>query len=382
MNIHICLVSDQLLANYIPAMMYRPDQVHLVSSDYVRDKGLTARFRRMLQQQDFTVVEHDGMPDADMQQIRIFAEKLGKTIDQQVTDAHITLNITGGNKLMVLGMWRVFDGAVEVIYTDTFHHCIEHLESHHKEPLRSILDIRQYLQAYGVKYLNAQSDGAGWLAAVNERKHITKYLAENAVRLDGFIGVINWLAGNALEEENRQIVLKSPEQTLNRPARGSWREALLKLQKAGLIVWDGDRTLIFQDVERTRYLGGIWLEEYVYLTACDAQPEHVAGSVKINWESSNQTTNELDVILVHRNRMLVIECKTLRFGNSEQKDSDMIYKISNLGDELRGLFGKTWLVSAREPDNTLLERAKSRHLQVIAPVELKNLRREILKWMG
>lgn len=39
MNIHICLVSAQLLANYIPIRMEQPDQVHLVSSAEMQRKN-------------------------------------------------------------------------------------------------------------------------------------------------------------------------------------------------------------------------------------------------------------------------------------------------------------------------------------------------------
>lgn len=382
-DIHICLVSAQLLANYIPVMMHKPDQVHLVSSDHGVKQGWTARFEKMLQQQGFTVVRHTGMPDTDMQEIRDYAEKLGKKIEQAVPNATITLNITGGNKLMVLGMWEAFNGAVEMIYTDTFHDCIEHLDANTntREPLRSVLDIPHYLQAYGVKYLSAESDDAGWLQAVEQRKSVSKYLAGNAERLGDFIGVMNKLANDAIETDNRSLVLMYPTQYLRHSPRGLWKDTLSILQRSNLIKWNCDREITFIDPDITRYLGGIWLEEYVYLIARDAKPEHVACSVKINWDNSRNATNELDVILVHNNRMLVIECKTLRFGNNQQKDSDMVYKLSDLGDELRGLFGRTWLVSARAPTQTLIERAKSRQLNIISPAALKTLRQEILTWM-
>lgn len=382
MHIHLCLVSDQLLANYIPILMAAPDQVHLISSEHVVKKGLTARFERLLKQRGFAVTLHNGIPDATMSAIRAYAETLWNTINSQVPNAQITLNITGGNKLMVLGMWEVFNNAVErVIYTDTFHHCIENLHDQSKESLRSVLDIEQYLQAHGVKYLSAASENASWLEQVLARKATTKYLAEQALALDSFIGAINFLCQQALLKENNELVLAYPVQLLSTHPGRIWCEALLKLQNTHLLNWDGDKEITFIDVERTRYLGGIWLEEYVYLVARDAAPEHVACSVKINWDTSRQATNELDVILVHRNRMLVIECKTLRFGNNEQKDSDIVYKISDLGDELRGLFGKTWLVSAREPNDMAKERAKSRALHIIASSGLKDLRQEILQWM-
>ncbi|MBK8455498.1 MAG: DUF1887 family CARF protein [Thiofilum sp.] len=382
MNIHICLVSDQLLANYIPVLMAKPDQVHLVSSIYVTKKGLTDRFERLLRQQGFVVVRHEAMPDATIAAIRDYANALWHTINEKLPNAQITLNITGGNKLMVLGMSEVFNGAVEkVIYTDTLHHCIENLHDQSKESLLSVLDIKQYLQAYGIKYLSAESDKTDWLEKVLARKTITKYLAEQSPVLDSFIGILNYLAQQALAKDKHDLMLSQPLQCLDRTPNKLWREALLKLQNASLLLWDGDKEITFLDMERTRYLGGIWLEEYVYFIARDAAPEHVAGGVKINWDTSRQSTNELDVILVHRNRMLVIECKTLKFGNNEQKESDMVYKISDLGDELRGLFGKTWLVSAREPNDVIKERAKSRSLEIIAAGDLRNLRQKVLQWM-
>ena len=382
MNLQICLVSDQLLANYIPVMMFTPDQVHLVSSKYVESKGLTARFVRMLEQQAIKVVLHGDMPDTDMQAIREYAQNLIHRIDQSVPNANITLNLTGGNKLMMLGMWEVFNGGVELIYTDTLNSCIEHLHNQRTTPLRSVLDIRRYLQAYGVRYVNAFSDEVSWQQQVLDRKSVTRYLADNAEKLGDFFGVINWLVYSSLEIRNREYFLRTQGTLLRSRPKGLWRTTMLMLQNAGFITWDGGLEVTFNDVESARYLGGIWLEEYAYLTAREAAVEHVACSVRINWEKSRQTTNELDLILVHENRMLVIECKTLRLGADERKDSDMIYKISDLGDELRGLFGETWLVSARKPDPVLTARAKSRRLHILAGGELKSLKKNLIHWMN
>jgi hypothetical protein len=362
-------------------MMYQPDQVHLVSSAHVEKKGLTARLERMLQDQGMTVVLHDDLPDSDIQLIREFAHWLAQSIDQEAPNANITLNVTGGNKLMALGMWEVFNGAVEVIYTDTFHQCIEHLHNNQKEPIESVLDVPTYLEAHGVRYIKALSDDDEWQDDVQSRKRLTNYIAKNAVSLGRLIGTLNYHVHNATEEIDRELVLTSPTQTMARRPNYLGCGAMDVLEKEGLLTWDGDKEFTFTDVESARYLGGIWLEEYTYLCAVEAGAEYIASSVKINWEKSRQTTNELDLILVHRNRMLVIECKTLRFGVNEQKDSDMVYKISDLGDELRGLFGKTWLVSARKPDHVLMARARSRQLSIIAEKELTELKRYITLWM-
>jgi hypothetical protein len=50
------------------------------------------------------------------------------------------------------------------------------------------------------------------------------------------------------------------------------------------------------------------------------------------------------VLVVHNNPLLVIECKKLRFGTA--KDSEVIYKLDSITDEMNGLFGSTLLVSA------------------------------------
>ena len=46
------------------------------------------------------------------------------------------------------------------------------------------------------------------------------------------------------------------------------------------------------------------------------------------------------------NQLLVIECKTLRFREGEN-DNEIAYRIDSLGKAARGLFGETWLLSAR-----------------------------------
>ncbi len=98
-------------------------------------------------------------------------------------------------------------------------------------------------------------------------------------------------------------------------------------------------------------------------------------------DHSRKTHNELDLVLVHNNRMLIIECKTMRFGNNQQKDSDVLYKIDSLGDDLKGLYGELWLVSAREPSDNMRDRAKDRRINIIAPAELKNFRSRLQQWM-
>ena len=380
MNIHICLVSAQLLANYIPIRMERPDQVHLVSSSDMQHNGMTERFQRMLQAQQIETVIHRDMPDSFLAAIHEYALELQERIKASVPDAHITLNITGGNKLMMLGMLEIFRPDVQrIIYTDTANNVIECLHDNTNEPLAAVLGIPEYLLAYGATYRKAASDDQAWQIRIGQRKAASKYLATHAQALAGLIGALNLRANQALSDDGKTLV--TPLQQLNDHPGGQWREALRILADSGVFQWDGSKLITFNDAETARYVGGIWLEEYVYHIARDAQPDDVRNSVEITWDNSKKTRNELDVLLTHNNRMLVIECKTLRLGRDSQKDTDILYKIDSLGTDLHGLFGKTWLISAREPTPEMLDRANDRGIRILSPTHLKGLRQAILEWM-
>ena len=383
MNIHICLVSQQLLANYIPVLMQKPDAVCLISSASMEATGLTARFKAMLDALEIPNCTYDDMPSTNMESIYDYALEISEKIKQQYSNANLTLNITGGTKLMSQGFTEVMSNDAQLIYTDTQHNRLEYIGEKTRKssiPLPSVLKIKDYLKAYGANYKQSLSDDSQWQQEILQRKAVTKYLGQQAEALDGLIGSINYLVNQAISDNSK--VLEKPTQYLNTTPRGEWKTALQKMQQSGLLSWDGQTEIRFSDIESARYLGGVWLEEYVYHLAKDEQPEDVRSGVKVSWDSSKKTHNELDVVLVHNNRMLIIECKTMRFGGGyQQKDSDVLYKIDSLGDDLKGLYGGLWLVSARTPTDNMIDRAKDRRIKIINPSDLKKLRSHFQQWM-
>ncbi len=381
MNIHICLISNQLLANYIPILMLKPDHVCLISTESMKRSRMTQRFEKMLDAKKIPYETYENMPSVNMPQIHEYALEVIDKIQTKHPNASLILNITGGTKLMSQGFSDIMMAEdAQFIYTDTQHNNLEYLPASDKkapDPLKSVLKIADYLQANGANYKQALSEKQDWLQTINQRKKITKEIAQQAEPLAAFLGAINRVANEAFSTGTLT-------QKLNNSPRGLWRTMLQRYHDAGLIDWQGDTQITFKTDDAARYLGGVWLEEYVYHIAADAKPDDVQSSVKISWEKSKSTHNELDVLLVHNNRMLVIECKTMRFGRegNEQKDADVLYKIDSLGDTLKGLYGEMWLVSAREPNNEMLDRAKDRHITIIAPHELKTLRNKIQQWMS
>jgi hypothetical protein len=380
MNIHICLISKQLLPNYIPLLMLKPDHVCIVSTALMQNNGMTKRFIKMLKAKEISYETYTDMPSVNMPAIYDYALEVSSNLQENHPNATIILNITGGTKLMSQGFAEVMSDDARFIYTDTQHNKLEYIPAKQApDTLAGVLTIPDYLMANGAYYHHALSEDAEWLATANNRKAVTKYIGQQAEALDSLLGVINYLANSALSEDGK--TLEHPEQYLRESPRGIWKTTLQRYHDAALIHWNGNKTITFTSAENTRYLGGIWLEEYVYHIAADEKPDDVQSSVKISWEKSSSTHNELDVLLVHNNRMLVIECKTMRFGLQQQKDTDVLYKIDSLGDDLGGLYGKIWLVSAREPTKNMLDRAKDRHIDIISPLALKNLRQTIQQWM-
>ncbi len=390
MNIHVCIVSDQILPNLIPVLMERPDKVWLASSREMSARKLDQRLKKQLQRDGVAVEVLSDAPDAGMRAIQEYALGLATAIETAHPSSEITLNATGGNKLMAMGFVEVFRGiAQRVLYTDTFHRCIERLPSadgtvHSPLQMTEVLDVPRYLSVQGFATVRAVSDESGWALSVASRKGAAKYLGREAAHLGPLIGTVNALASQALKRDpgSRNETLVAPRQDLREVPRGTWAKAMEELAKAKVLGWEpGGREIIFIDVPRTQFLRGGWLEEFAWHIVHDEAPHDARMGVTVVIEGAGSGENEFDVLATHGNQLLFIECKTLRF-NPDENDNELAYKLDSLGRQARGLFGETWLLSARDPTPALLERARANRFRIIGPAELRNLRDLVRGWMG
>ncbi len=385
MNIHVCLVSAQLLANYIPVLMDRPDLVMLLSSSRMRVEA--GRFARMLQQQGIRhSIRHD-VPDAGFASIQQFAAELLAELQEKYPQAALTVNITGGTKLMSIGLLGVFTAAGQrIIYTDTAKGQLEQIQANAAmlEPLRAVLDVRDYLQAYGANTVSCLSDDPTWHTSATRRRVAAQHLAalSGEPRLRSLIKVLNALGMKALSPKGERLL--APQQAFDRPLTPEWREAVQPLLDANLLsLLPNQQDVVFLDAERTRFLSGHWLEEYAWLVAEQLGLNDVACGVEIRWEKSD-TYNELDVLVVHDNRLLVLECKTGVFAskNSPVKGVDpnsVLYKIDSIGDSIKGLYGKVALLSVWELPEEAQERARTQKVEIINPQQLPDF---LAQWSG
>lgn len=387
MLIHVAIVSDQVLANLIPALMERPDRVILVSTPVMEKRGITLRLQRLIAEEEIAVDVWRDAPDVNVPAILAFASRLQTELLEQHADAEIVLNATGGTKPMAFAFIEAFRGfAARLLYTDTAHRRIELLPNGAAPaepiPMADVLDIKHYLAAQGLRMGPSDSDSADLLTRMGQRKATAKFLARNAKKMGNLIGALNGLADKAMSKDGKQLV--APMQSLNYPPhpKDPFAEGLRELVKTKCIGWEeGKADVTFIDLERTRFVHGGWLEEYAYHVLADEKLRDVRMSVNVLLEGGNEAHNEFDVLACHGNQLLFIECKTLKF-DGEAKDNDIAYKLKSLGDNARGLFGETWLLSAREPSVTLIERARQNRFRLVGPDELANLRHLVRQWAG
>jgi hypothetical protein len=383
MKIHVAIVSDQTLANLIPAFMERPDLVYLVTSRQMAERGLDQRLARLLTQDAIAVEIRPDAPEVGLAAIHEYAYALAEAIEEKHPGAEIVLNATGGTKLMAFGFIDAFrDIGARIIYTDTAHRRIECLPASKESllqpvPMVDVLNVPRYLAAQGFRVSGAISDDPEWCKRAAARKPACKYLGQNAAAIQDFIGALNALADRALGGGE---TLLEPRQAFSRVPWGSWAAALHQLASASLLRWqEGTAEIEFLDDESARFLHGGWLEEFAWHVLKDNGAFDVRLGVTGAWESGRNSKNEFDVLATQGNQLLFIECKTLR--HREESDTSLAYKVDSLGQDARGLFGATWLITAREPSPALHERAKQAHIRIFGPNDLPKLRDPVRRWL-
>jgi hypothetical protein len=147
------------------------------------------------------------------------------------------------------------------------------------------------------------------------------------------------------------------------------------------------------------YLGGGWLEEWCWLIGKELEQGEAGKRLHANrwginlkidpWNlpsipgRNQHPLNELDAVFIHRNRMLLIECKSGVQISERGESQDILNKLETLGKHVAGRLDTKWLLTARRIDRNTqaLQRAKEYKIHIVKPDELANLKSAILGWM-
>lgn len=390
-TVHLLIVTGQTQANLIPILQLKPDIIALAVSEAMRSKAddFIKLLKTVAGYEDNVLIRYDGVADAGLKGIEDKALEIAADLHGRYPDCALTFHATGGTKLMTLGFCEVFrDDGNQILYTDTEHGRIEVVYPRYQPPLAiaSVLTIASYLRSLGKHYRT--SAGESWQQAARHRKTLTKWLAEQAEPLADFGNIINGMVADALADTERGAPARidKPQQQFKHMPRGLWLEALAKISAQQLCQWDASKpeALYFHDVAGAQYLGGQWLEEYVWHIANDLKPDEVKANVEFTEMGApkGDIRNELDCVVVHQNRLLMIECKTINFNKGPEKNADILYKMDSLGYRAGGLYGTQWLISARSLDEATTKRADEYAIKVISGVALKDLKKTLAAWMA
>lgn len=409
-RLHVTLVTGRMEATMIPILQLKPENICLVASQRMLKSG--ERLEKLLNEQlpDSQVVLRKGLPDTDPEAIGNFALSLAEELDarrEAEPELAITYDMTGGSKLMGL----LFQEAMrlcgaEILYTDSNAGNLYQLgtdlkpESFSTQPIESVLDTQLYLRLNGKHLRKSLSDQQDWRDKTEHRKALTKHLGRHAEALTSLFGVLNYLVHTS--DKNKQpVILKGNrasgnmlnrdgyEQWLNHHPAKPWREALELMAQAEVVEWSPNAPLMlkFNTLDGAEYLSGGWLEEYAWHCAKDAGLDDVYCGAQVTDESApkDDIRNEFDLVAVHRNRMLLVECKTGRMDD-QGPEQQVLHKLHSLSEQSSGLFGTNVLLSAQSFGNTEnhqrnIKRAASMQVHVLDGAALKQLPEKISTWV-
>lgn len=393
----IVIASAQTLPNILPilAKSTSPKKLFVVVSNSPVAKQAARVIAHVAELFSLPVGLMEHAPSAPLASVQDFAEAQITLIRKDFPSARIVLNATGGTKMMSNGFARALGAVAEVIYCDTDNDCIEYFspQGRPSEPLLpDLTDLQTYLLSKGVEITECLSTTPGWMEGVRKRASLTRYLAslltgshpENG---ENAIGCLNLLAYFALPQKAKRGKPGKgwvPIQKYNfLPDRGR------KIESAGLWRLLPDKQIEFTDEAAAQYLGGGWLEEYAALSMekLGVSPSHWGVGVKIrprdadsHPDTNHKELNELDLAVVWRNRLLVVECKT-GMQIQEGESQHILNKLESIRSYAGGSFAQFWVLSVRFAPLSAVNRAKEYRIELYEREALALLPQLIARWM-
>ena len=400
-RILVCLASEQIMQNTLPALRLRPIHVVIASSDAEPARRGAEQVSHILHDAGWpagTVSIVDDTPDHDLGSVTRYACGLAADLQRRYPGLPIDLNASGGTKVMSFGFLGALAGLGDSWYCDTRHGLLEHLGGGASLELPpDMLRLIDVLQMQGYRVVADPTWNPAFAGAAAARADLTERLACEAPQLNGFFGYVNRLTRDALSQTR-------PDGSISRYFRSEIiaerrlfrnnHELAHAFEQAGIWQWDGDRCFLFADESAARYAGGGWLEEWAWLTLARLQADgvipdgHWGTNVRIDAGQGIQEMagNELDAALVWRNQLLVLECKTGVQISTEGGSQSILNRLDSLRRHVGGAMGETWLLTARRLQEgagcAARERARTYRIRLIEPEQLVDLRAEVRHWMG
>ena len=373
LDTHICLVSAQQVVNLLPLLSEhtRPQEVILLVTPAMQ--GQAATLRRNLRHLGCEVYLQD-IDSYDIQAIREVVFNLLLRFEKRA----IGLNITGGTKIMALGAFEAFGSADNscVFYVDTANQRIIHLLPEFRtEPLPDMLTVKAALKAYGLSLVSSQA-----CSSPQSHRKLTEHLIRHVAYYAKALSILNYYAAKAGDQSVLQVGLE--QRHLENPR---FSDLIQRFSQAGCLEVERSEDLRFVNERQRRFVQGGWLEVHVAGLLKVLRDKRCVHDCLSNVQVSSRrgVENELDLAFTARNRLHLIECKTVRYQPAMRyaKGDQAAYKLDTLRDIMAGTFGRAMIVSYRELTRKDRQRCRDLGVAVVEAGELVNLSPRLEQWI-
>lgn len=418
--LHVCIVTGQIMANLLPLRHQTWSAVALIVS---KAMGANARHLEQLVRREIArpvrelpahtpIVHKELKHTTPLAAVAADMERIARELRAQFPGHDVVVNWTGGDKLMAQAVLEAFRPFARLFYCHTDSEQLEAIWPRDGGMLplpEQLTDVETYLLAHGYRITGQRPQDEAAMRALRARHRLTASLLLHGnqfryARAAGgwamLVRNLHWAANQARPEERRGKKPPRPftprvsvEDVGNLPPQE--RRLLDALVDHGVLMrWEFTGSAIeleFPSVEMAEYLSGGYVEEFVVLSLLGAglPAGHVAFNVRVDVLDPlagrrRDDLNELDAVVVWRNRLLIIECKAGVQLQQEGTSQQMLYKLAALRN-LVGPFGSAWMVS-REPlsaqaNADVVDRMRSYQLRAIAgPAELPDLEAAVRSW--
>ena len=375
MDTHILLVSEQAAPNILPALdaELRPDKAILIVTGKMRQRAES--LSRVLNEAGVATRSLDLPDEHDFGHM----EEVLLNLATETGDDEITVNLTGGTKLMALAAQSVATTAGwKQFYVDLDTDEVIWLQPRgNRHHLQESLRLPHYLASYGIAI--AEKIQRPTVSEAEQR--LCGTLLREIGSLERPIGQLNLIAQKAQERGALTIAVGDCIPTIT-PAL----EALLRnFEAAGILnSLAGDRIRFPNEAARNFAKGG-WLEQHVAdtLNALHGTLGLRDKAINLQIRDRSGVRNELDAAFLSRNRLFIIESKTQRMDDrGDSKATDTLFKLAEICRFTGGTGARGMLASYRRLNEHERLRARALGIRLVEGAELVALSEHIRRWVG
>lgn len=349
MKILFCMATGQNAVNINPLSEINPDKVVVVITDGMKKQGET-----LVQEVAQSGKKPEALEIKQESSLKALNDQFSAWIEKHIDD-EIIVNITGGTKLMSLAAYQLFsEWGFRCFYCDKDQNQLIWLDDESAVAnIGSTIGLERYLRTY--QYQITQKTK---LADIPKSyKEYASILHQELCKPTKYDKTCNFISKvHALTQQNPLTNITFTQE----------EDAFLQHLEKQTGIFKFQNKKIICDGDTQRMMNGGWLE--ILVAEALRGDEYRDIHLGVSFEKSTQrkgsvTKQELDVMAMHKDKLLIVECKAKKWENTTQA-SEAIYKLKALSD-VGGLNTLPVFVSLRPVQNAAKTRAAEQDIRII-----------------